>query len=242
MSIIPNKLSKVLKALDEDKTDKDCPILKGTKGALICIVGKKRTGKTSLYLNMLSHKDIYNNYFHNIFMISPSATSDHKLKTLVDEIQSEDNFYSALTEGNIHDILKKIEVEQEMIKSKRIKLKKGQKIFNLLILDDVITDIPRTMKRNLISQLFYNQRHYNLTIILISQSYRNIPPNIRKQIDILHFFPATNLKEKEALQDDWDVPDNIIELATTGEDHPFLTINLVGQKPIFFKKFDRINI
>ena len=83
---------------------------------------------------MLSHKDIYNNYFHNIFMISPSAGSDHKLKNLVEEIQSEDNFYTALTEGNINDILKKIETEQEMIKSKRIKLKKGQKIFNSLIL------------------------------------------------------------------------------------------------------------
>ena len=84
-------------------------------------------------------------------------------------------------------------------------------------------------------------RHYSLSIFLISQSYKQIFPSIRKQADIIYTFPMTNLKEKEALQDDWDVPDYIFDKAfQREEDHPFLTINVSGSKPVFFRMMDRI--
>jgi hypothetical protein len=53
----------------------------------------------------------------------------------------------------------------------------------------------------------------------------------------------TNLKEKEALQDDFNVPDEIFDIAFEDEsDHPFLTVNLVGSRPVYFRKFDRIDL
>jgi hypothetical protein len=238
--IHPHPLSDAFTALDHDPTDANAPFLKKTKGALIACVGKKRSGKTTLFMHLLTHPEIYKGYFSNIFMISPSD-SDPKVSGLIDELKKEEKFYKELTEANIKSILDFIQHENDLIQQKRIKVKKGKR-FNLLVLDDCVTDLPRTMKRNFISNIFYNQRHYNLSIILVSQSYRNIPPNIRKQIDMLHFFPATNLKEREALQDDWDVPDEVLDICQEGDDHPFLTMNLSGKRPVFFRKFDKISL
>jgi hypothetical protein len=242
MSIIKNKLSDIFKAHDKDEVSKDEPILKNTKGSIMILSGKKRTGKTSLWLSMLKSKHLFNNYFGNIFLISPSQ--EDKTNSLVDELDKEGKYYKELTEANISKILDYIkkEKEQQKIKEKKLK-KKLPPIYNLIILDDVVSDLPRSFKKNVITNLFFNHRHYYASILCITQSYKNIAPSLRKQADLLYLFPMTNKAEKEALTDDINIPDEIFDLAFENEsDHPFLTINLVGSKPVFFRKMDKINI
>lgn len=237
-----SKLSDLFKAHDKDNIDKEAPILKNTKGAAIAIIGKKRTGKTSLWLSLLSHKEFYKHYYHNIFLISPSST-DPKLEPLINELTKEDKYFKDLTEHNIEKILDIISHEQQAKKAKEKKLgKKLPELYNLLILDDVVSDLSKSFK-NKISKLFLNQRWYNLTTILISQCYPLIPLGIRKNFDIMHIFPMSNKKEKEAIQNDYDIPDEIFDIAFEEDsDHPFLTVNVAGNKPIFFRKMERINI
>jgi uncharacterized protein YjaG (DUF416 family) len=53
----------------------------------------------------------------------------------------------------------------------------------------------------------------------------------------------TNLKEKEAIQNDFDIPDEVFDLLNENEnEHPFLTVNVCGSKPVFFLKMSKINI
>ena len=234
-------LSDLFKAHDHDVVDKESPILKNTKAVLMLLVGKKRSGKTSLWLSMLHSKKLYGDYFDNIFLISPS-TSDEKVKPLIDELDKDGKFYKELTEQNIEKIKNYIKDEQGRIKiyDKKHKTKTPMPK-NLLILDDVIVDIPRSFKKNVISSLFYNMRHFMLSALIISQSYKLLQTNIRKQLDMIYAFPMTNLKEKEALQDDWDIPDAIFDKCFDDEsDHPFMTVNVTGSKPVFFRKMDRI--
>ena len=242
MSIDKSKLSDLFQAHDKDHIDKDAPILKGTKGASIAIIGKKRTGKSSLILSLLSHKKLYGGHFGNIFLISPSS-GDGKMGELIRELSEQDKYFKELTEANIEKILNIIKHEQDAKKQKEKKTgKKLPEIYNLLIMDDVISDIGKSFKSK-ITKLFLNQRHYNLTTILVSQAYPLIPLGIRKNFDIMHIFPMTNLKEKEAIQNDFDIPDEVFDLLEENEaDHPFLTVNVVGSKPKFFLKMDRINI
>jgi hypothetical protein len=242
MSLIPNKLSKEFKALDSDDVSKNDPILKKTKGSVMILSGKKRTGKTSLWLSMLSSPALFKGYFGNIFLISPSK--EDKTHALRSELEKEGKYYTELNEPNIKSILDYIKHEQEMQKMKETKLKKKlPPIYNLIILDDVVADLPRSFKKNVITNLFFNHRHYNASIFCITQSYKNIAPSLRKQADLLYLFPMTNLKEKEALQDDFNVPDEIFDIAFEDEsDHPFLTVNLVGSRPVYFRKFDRIDL
>ena len=164
-------LSDLFKAHDHDVVDKESPILKNTKAVLMLLVGKKRSGKTSLWLSMLHSKKLYGDYFDNIFLISPS-TSDEKVKPLIDELDKDGKFYKELTEQNIEKIKNYIKDEQGRIKiyDKKHKTKTPMPK-NLLILDDVIVDIPRSFKKNVISSLFYNMRHFMLSALIISQSY-----------------------------------------------------------------------
>jgi len=241
MSIIKNKLSNAFKSFDKDDVSKEDPILKNTKGSIMILSGKKRTGKTSLWLSLLGSSNLFKGYFGNIFLISPSK--EDKTKELRDELDKEDKYYSELNEPNVKSILDFIKMELNQQKKKEEKLgKKLPIIYNLLILDDVVSDLPRSFKKNIITNLFFNHRHYNLSIIVITQSYKSIAPNIRKQADLLYIFPMGNLKEREALMDDWSIPDDIFDIAFQDEhEHPFLTVNLVGTKPTFFRKFDKIN-
>ena len=226
MTIEPNKLSKHFKALDTDNVSTNDPILKETKGSIMILSGKKRTGKTSLWMNMLSSSKLFKGYFGNIFLISPSK--EDKTEHLRNELDKEGKYYTALTEANVTSILDYIKAEQGKQKMKELKLKKKlPPIYNLIILDDVVSDLPRSFKKNVITNLFYNHRHYNASIICITQSYKNVAPSLRKQADLLYLFPMTNLKEKEAIQDDWDIPDEIFDIAFQDEnDHPFLIFNL----------------
>jgi hypothetical protein len=242
MSIIKNSLSNIFKAHDKDDVSKNEPILKNTKGSVMIISGKKRTGKTSLWLSMLSSRQLFGNYFGNVFMISPSK--EDKTRELREELEKEEKYYPELNEANVKSILDYIKMEISQQKRKEEKLKrKLPPIYNLLILDDVVADMPRSFKKNIITNLFFNHRHYNLTIFVITQSYKQIAPSIRKQADLLYIFPMANLKEKEAFQDDWDISNEVFDLAFQDEhEHPFLTVNMVGNKPVFFRKFDRIKI
>ncbi len=233
-------LSSLFKPHDNDDVSKNDPILKNTKGVVSIISGKKRTGKSSLWLTMLSQPKLYKGYFGNIFLISPSK--EEKTKALREELESEGKYFDALNEANIKTITDYIKNEQAQQKMKEKKLKrKLPPIYNLLILDDVVADLPRSFKKNIITNLFLNCRHHMLSIWTITQSYKSIAPTLRKQADLLYLFPMTNLKEREAIQDDWDVPDEILDQAFADEsDHPFLTINLVGSKPVFFRKMEKI--
>jgi hypothetical protein len=233
-------LSKIFKAHDKDDVSKHDPILKNTKGSIMLLLGKKRTGKSSLWLSLLSSPKLFGGYFGNIFLISPSK--EEKTKALREELEAEGKYYTDLTEANITSIVNYIKAEQAKQKMKELKLKKKlPPIYNCLILDDCVSDLPRSFKKNVITNLFLNHRHISLSIILISQAYKAIAPTLRKQADIMYIFPMSNLKEKEALQEDWDIPDEIFDKAFEDEsDHPFLTVNVVGTKPTFFRKMTKI--
>jgi len=233
-------LSGLFKAHDKDDVSTCDPILKNTKGSIVVISGKKRTGKSSLWLSMLSSPKLFGGYFGNIFLISPSQ--EEKTKALREELDGEGKYYNALTESNVEKILEYIRAEQGKHKMKEMKLKKKlPPIYNLIILDDCVADLPRTFKKNCITNLFYNHRHYNATIWCVTQSYKNIAPHLRKQADMLHIFPMNNKKEIEAFQDDYDIPDEVFERCFEDEsDHPFLTVNLVGSRPVFFRKMSRM--
>jgi len=226
------------KALDKDDVSSNDPYLKNTKGSIMLIAGKKRTGKSTLALNLLGNRKIFKGYFGNIFLISPSK--EDKTKALREELEKEDKYFTDLNQENISKIISFIKGEQAQKKMKEKKLgKKLPDIYNLLWLDDVVADLPRSMKKNCITNLFYNHRHYNLSIICTTQSYKQIAPNLRKQADILYIFPMANKKEKEAIQEDLDIPDEIFDECFADEsDHPFLTVNIVGSKPTFFRMME----
>jgi hypothetical protein len=159
-------------------------------GFAMLIVGKPRSGKTNLLLNLTTkaHKN-FNRKFDRVFVISPSIGT---MENDPFELLPDDQKYEVATEQNINTIL-------GMIKDT------GEK--TLLILDDCISDIRgkgRSEIENLLHRIFFNRRHLagkggNLSIIATSQTYNKIDPKLRKTCSHLIIFENKNKKELDSI-------------------------------------------
>jgi hypothetical protein len=114
---------------------------------------------------------------------------------------------------------------------------------HLLILDDVVNDLPKIQQKSRINALYCNHRHKKLCIITVSQIYNKLNSIIRRGANMISVFHTDNKKEYEALQNDLCIDNKefkkVYEFATD-KMNSFLHIQLCGAKPIYFKKFDRI--
>tara|TARA_R100000005_G_scaffold93547_2_gene69254 strand:- start:189 stop:998 length:810 start_codon:yes stop_codon:yes gene_type:complete len=159
-------------------------------GFAMLIVGKPRSGKTNLLLNLTTkaHKN-FNRKFDRVFLFSPSV---HTIEDDPFELLPEDQKYEEATLQNLKSVL-------EMIKDT------GEKV--LLILDDCISDIRGKGKaevENLLHRIFFNRRHLagkggSLSIIATSQTYNKIDPKLRKTASQLVLFENKNKKELDSI-------------------------------------------
>ena len=174
---------------------------------LMGIIAPPRSGKSNLIMNLLLNDQFYYNkkkspysYFDEIFYLSPTQTFDKtccdmlpKLENLV-QISDPDELIYADT------ILDKITKEQaEVEKEDRKKI--------LVVMDDMVGIIDKLPKLQQISTKF---RHYSMSIILVSQSYRKIPSVIRNCFTARIVFDLKNEKEFGKISDEFtgSIPDS----------------------------------
>ena len=236
LTVEPSDLSDVLKALDKQVHITDEPIPKENNFVWL-ISGAKGTGKSSLLLNML--RSYLRKHYNNIFLVSPTAKRDKKFKKLVDELEEDNKYYDALTEQNLAEIMDRINTYNDG----------KDKPKNLLILDDVATDLKSSNSKSLLNKTIITCRHMKTSVIILTQKYNKINPLIRSNADILSIFRTQNKKELNTIIDDLPVkPDEfemVYDYATTPDDdnsNPFLHISLVGARTRYFKNFDRIHL
>ena len=162
-------------------------------GFAMLIVGKPRSGKTNLLLNLTTkaHKN-FNRKFDRVFLFSPSI---HTIEDDPFELLPEDQKFEEANLSNLNEVL-------SMIKDS------GEKV--LLILDDCISDIRGKGKgdiENLLHRVFFNRRHLagkggSLSIIATSQTYNKIDPKLRKTCSHLILFENKNKKELDSIFDE----------------------------------------
>ncbi len=162
-------------------------------GFAMLIVGKPRSGKTNLLLNLTTKLNKnFNKKFDRVFLFSPSC---HTMENDPFELLPEDQKYEVATEQNIQGVLDIIKDSQEKV---------------LLILDDCISDIRGKGKgdiENLLHRVFFNRRHLagkggSLSIIATSQTYNKIDPKLRKTCSHLILFENKNKKELDSIFDE----------------------------------------
>jgi hypothetical protein len=210
--------------------------------------------------------------FDLVFLCSPSAKHDPKFGDLVGELSEDGRYYDTFDEKVLDEILDRVDAFNHQYKkdvqeySETKKDGKGfysrevgqdkrgkpimKKIYekpllprHLLILDDVVNDLPKSTQKSKINALFCNHRHKKLCIITVSQIYNKLNPIIRRGANVLSVFRTDNKAEYEALENDLAVDSDkfkkIYDFATD-KLNSFLHIQLCGARPIYFKKFDRI--
>jgi len=204
----------------------------------IGIFGRKGCGKSNLLLNMIMKKESpYYKHFDLIFLISPTALNDEKMKPLMEDI--DDQYYEELNNDVLEDIMAKCAAFTDRHERKK---KRGKPSY-CIIYDDCIHMI-KSKNASMITKLATQNRHMNITNIYLLQKYNTYMPTlIRSNLDCTMFFHTENKAELESfLKEQGGDEDKLMMLYqfATAEPYSFLFINSYSQPTRYFRRFDPI--
>jgi hypothetical protein len=145
------------------------------------ISGTVGGGKSTLVLSLFTKPDLYKDYFHTVIYISPTCHTDSLVKQM--ELPPE-NCIADINEEILDSILTK---QRSIVETKGEKWT-GENHRTCLIFDDIVSSPivgSRAMKK-----LFTQNRHYHLSVILLTQTWRMMKIYCRMQCQSLIFFGA----------------------------------------------------
>ncbi len=195
-----------------------------------CVVGKPGQGKTSLAISLMtqSKPKIYRKTHHCMLIMMPQNSINSMKKNPFAALPPE-NFYNELNEDTITHVYE------------RIVLNRQQNMKTLLFIDDCTADLKRSKYvEQMLKRIVYNRRHLMTNIIITSQSYINLPLDIRKTLTSVFMFKPSK-KELEILFQELieSNKDNFMDVMRYAfeEPHSFLFVNISSQR--MFNNFDK---
>lgn len=221
------------------------------------IASSKGSGKSVLLINTILSKDIFGGKFNQIYIINPTAKLDNKWnkiknakgvlkinKPLIklmkkthsrlmdEEGESESNFDSTITDQNFiskvnGDLLSDLIEEQAHIIET---YGKENADLVLLIYDDTIAH-KKFWNSESVRDMLFKSRHYKISILITSQSYKSLPKALRLNMNFICLFYTANKDELKAIygenscSNSFDEFLNIFKSVCKSKPFNFLTIN-----------------
>jgi len=143
------------------------------------IVGRSGSGKSNVLLHMLNSASLLKNCFDIILYLSDSPDD-----SVIDNLKiPKENFLKNWNEDNIEKILNK---QEESVKNKGFL--KTPSI--LLIFDDVLSR-PKFLNSKIVLKLVTACRHFNISTIFNTQSYKKLPRTVRINARGIILFPSS---------------------------------------------------
>jgi len=158
------------------------------------ILGPPRSGKSHLIVNLVLRKELYRNVFDLIYLISPTGANDPSMKPLLES--SAVTHFGTYSDELIDSIIadqEKAKIEAERVHDKPMRA--------LIILDD---GIGLSERRSSIAQLSTRYRHFNISILIASQVFREVSNIIRKNASFVIIYTVHSDKEMKSLEDEYD--------------------------------------
>lgn len=148
-------------------------------------IGKIKSGKTNLIINLLTNPNYYKDYFDSIYLftLSPAQALIDNLKLPTTRIA---------TDGDPSKLQKILDRQLEIIEKNGFK--KSPKI--LIIADDIVSE-NKFLNSAALRQLFFSGSHSNVTLWMTSQSYTKIPRAMRLNAESIIIFHGVTLSEIE---------------------------------------------
>ena len=194
------------------------------------LIGKPRSGKSSLMWAMLADKKLLNRVYHNIFLFQPSH-SRASIKNDIFKKHDADKMFDELTYDNLEEVINRIKATPPEEN-------------NVIIFDDMASYLKNKETLKLFKELIFNRRHLHTSIYFLNQTFYSVPKELRRLFSNMFIFKVSKDEMKnifdENVEDEY-VKNLMPEISKVVYAKPFsyLFINTDNQK--FYKQFDRID-
>lgn len=212
-----------------DKLEKYEMISHLNKHSTNLLIGKPKSGKSSLLWSFFKSKDMFRKVFHTIFYFSPENSRGSMKDNIFDKLP-EDQKYSELSFENLSAVVGRIQ-----------KADKDEKF--CIIYDDMGAYLKNKETLKLFKMLSMNKRHLHVSQFFLVQTYFSVVKDIRRLFDNIFVFKVS----KNELQNIFDEvveqeKDKVLAISKLVYDKPYeyLMINTENNK--LYKGFDEIVI
>ena len=193
------------------------------------LLGKPKSGKSSLMWSFLKSPKILNKVFDNVYLFQPSH-SRASIKNDIFKKHPKDKKFDELTYEDFFDVIERIKATDK-------------KENNCIIFDDMSAYLKNSHTLQLFKELIFNRRHLRCSIYFLNQTFFSVPKELRRLFSNMFIFKCSknemNNVFEEVVEDD-NIKKLLPSIMKVVYDKPyqFLFINLDNQK--FYKGFDRI--
>ena len=158
----------------------------------ILLVGAGGSGKTTLFIRLMTNKDMYKNYYDFIFLFSVTAKLDDSFKKL--KLKKEHIFDTE------DEMIKNVQIifESQKKNVESMGISKSPKI--LCVFEDLTTN-ERLMKNEVFKSLWTLGRHVNIQVISMIHKYKALPRTARLQAMNLIYFRGNNDETLQLVDD-----------------------------------------
>lgn len=191
------------------------------------LIGKPKSGKTSLLYSFFKSPKLLKKIFHNIFIFQPSnsraSMKDNIFGTLPDEKQFEE-----LTHDNLNSVLNSIKEEDADCN-------------NCIIFDDMTAFLKDKATLKLFKELIFNRRHLRTSIYFLVQTWFSVPKDIRRLFSNMFIFRTSKDELENIFTEVIEKKKELIpELTHLVYDKPFQYLFVNTDSMRIFKGFDEI--
>jgi len=193
------------------------------------LLGKPKSGKSSLMWAFLKNKKLLNGVYHNVYLFQPEH-SRASIKGNIFKKHDPSKMFDELTYDNLSEVIQRIKATP-------------QKENNVIIFDDMASYLKNRDTLTLFKSLIFNRRHIRTSIFFLNQTYYSVPKELRRLFSNIFLFKVSKNEMKnlfdEVVEDD-EVKELMPVISKVVFDKPYqyLFINTDSQK--FYKCFDRI--
>lgn len=195
------------------------------------LIGKPRSGKTSLLYSLFQSNKMLKKVFHNIYLFQPSH-SRSSMKDKLFDVLDEENKIEELSYENLLDVKERIQNAEPEEN-------------NCIIIDDMTAYLKDNDIVKLLKELVFNRRHLHVSIFFLCQTWFSVPKDVRKLFSNIFIFKVSKNELKtifDEVVEDKEKIDNIdnIRKIVYDKQYEYLFINTDSGR--LFRGFDEIII
>jgi len=193
------------------------------------LLGKPRSGKSSLMWSMLKSKKMLNKVYNNVYLFQPSHSRD-SIKNNIFKKHDKEKMFDELTFEDLYDVTQRIKATDPREN-------------NVIIFDDMSSYLKNKDTLQLFKELIFNRRHLRTSIFFLNQTFMSVPKELRRLFSNIFLFKVgqnelSNVFAKLVEDDNVRRLQSVIAKKVFDRPYQYLFINTDNQD--FFKGFDRI--